>query len=78
MPETTLQNQLLNELRKEKLKADIYLVNGVKLHGTIVAFDTFSVLLSYNGQLQLIYKSAISTIAPLQAVNLKYTPREEV
>ena len=70
VPETTLQNQLLNELRKTKAKTDVFLINGVKLHGTIVAFDAFSVLLAYNGQMQLIYKSAISTIAPLQAVTL--------
>jgi host factor-I protein len=42
----------------------MFLVKGVKLQGIITWFDNFSVLLRRDGQSQLIYKHAISTIMP--------------
>lgn len=59
-----LQGVFLNYLRKEKAQVTIFLVKGVKLQGVIVWFDNFSVLLRRDGQSQLIYKHAISTIVP--------------
>jgi host factor-I protein len=47
----------------------MFLVKGVKLQGIITWFDNFSVLLRRDGQAQLIYKHAISTIMPAQAVD---------
>jgi RNA chaperone Hfq len=35
----------LNTLRKEKVGVSIYLVNGIKLQGTIESFDQFVILL---------------------------------
>jgi host factor-I protein len=65
-----LQDMFLNTLRRSKTPVTMFLVKGVKLQGVITWFDNFSVLLRRDGQAQLIYKHAISTIMPTQAVNL--------
>ncbi len=65
-----LQDTFLNQLRKSKVSVTIFLVNGVKLQGNVTWFDNFCVLLKRDGQVQLVYKHAISTIMPAQPVNL--------
>jgi host factor-I protein len=65
-----LQDTFLNTLRKSKVPVTLFLVNGVKLQGIITWFDNFSVLLRRESHAQLVYKHAISTIMPLQAVQL--------
>jgi host factor-I protein len=59
-----LQDIFLNQLRKTKTPVTMFLVKGVKLQGIITWFDNFSVLLRRDGQSQLVYKHAISTIMP--------------
>ena len=59
-----LQDVFLNHLRRTKVPVTMFLVKGVKLQGIITWFDNFSVLLRRDGQSQLIYKHAISTIMP--------------
>ena len=68
-----LQDTFLNSVRKAKTPLTIYLVNGVKLQGVVAWFDNFCVLLRRDGQAQLVYKHAISTIMPSQPVQL-YEP----
>ena len=68
-----LQDTFLNSVRKSKIPLTIYLVNGVKLQGVVAWFDNFCVLLRRDGQAQLVYKHAISTIMPSQPVQL-YEP----
>ncbi len=63
----TLQDPFLNALRKEKVPVSIYLVNGIKLQGTIDSFDQFVVLLK-NSVSQMVYKHAISTVVPARNV----------
>jgi host factor-I protein len=65
-----LQDMFLNNLRRSKTPVTMFLVKGVKLQGIITWFDNFSVLLRRDGQAQLIYKHAISTIMPSQPVDL--------
>lgn len=65
-----LQDTFLNHVRKEKIAVTIFLVNGVKLQGVVTWFDNFCVLLKRDGQVQLVYKHAISTIMPAQPINL--------
>lgn len=65
-----LQDVFLNHVRKEKVAVTIFLVNGVKLQGVVTWFDNFCVLLKREGQVQLVYKHAISTVMPAQPVNL--------
>ena len=65
-----LQDTFLNAVRKAKIPVTIFLVNGVKLQGMISWFDNFCVLLRRDGQSQLVYKHAISTVMPSQPVQL--------
>lgn len=65
-----LQDAFLNHVRKSKQPVTIFLINGVKLQGAITWFDNFCLLLRRDGQSQLVYKHAISTIMPGGPVNL--------
>ncbi|MCI4665181.1 MAG: RNA chaperone Hfq [Neomegalonema sp.] len=65
-----LQDVFLNHIRKHKVPVTVFLVNGVKLQGILTWFDNFCVLLRRDGQSQLVYKHAISTIMPAQPINL--------
>jgi host factor-I protein len=60
----SLQDAFLNHLRKNKTPVTMFLVKGVKLQGIVTWFDNFSILLRRDGQSQLVYKHAISTIMP--------------
>lgn len=71
-----LQDTFLNSVRKTKTPLTVFLVNGVKLQGVVSWFDNFCVLLRRDGQSQLVYKHAISTIMPAHPVQL-YEPGEE-
>ena len=64
-----LQDPFLNLLRKEHVPVSIYLVNGIKLQGTIESFDQFVVLLK-NSVSQMVYKHAISTVVPARNVRI--------
>jgi host factor-I protein len=59
-----LQDLFLNSLRRSKTPVTMFLVKGVKLQGIITWFDNFSLLLRRDGQSQLVYKHAISTVMP--------------
>jgi host factor-I protein len=56
-------------LRRERVPVSIYLVNGIKLQGTIESFDQFVVLLR-NTVSQMVYKHAISTVVPARNVRV--------
>ena len=64
-----LQDAFLNLLRKNKIPVTMFLVKGVKLQGIVTWFDNFSILLRRDGQSQLVYKHAISTIMPGQLLD---------
>jgi host factor-I protein len=71
-----LQDVFLNHVRKSKLPVTVFLANGVKLQGIITWFDNFSLLLRREGQSQLVYKHAVSTVMPSQPVQL-FEPETE-
>ena len=71
-----LQDTFLNSVRKSETPLTIFLVNGVKLQGVVSWFDNFCVQLRRDGQSQLVYKRAISTIMPSQPVQL-YEPSDD-
>ena len=66
-----LSRSFLNAVRKSKTSVTIYLINGVKLQGNITWFDNFCVLLRRDGQVQLVYKHAISTVMPMGPLQLQ-------
>ncbi len=65
-----VQDVFLNTVRKKHVPVTIFLVNGVKLQGSISWFDNFSILLKRESQIQLVYKHAISTIMPSSELDL--------
>src|SRR3546814_16991609 len=65
----SLQDPFLNALRRERVPVSIYLVNGIKLQGTVESFDQFVVLLP-NPVSQMVYKHAISTLVPARNVRV--------
>ena len=73
-----LQDTFLNQLRKNKISVTIFLVNGVKLQGIVTWFDNFCVLLKRDGNAQLVYKHAISTIMPAAPVSLYEDGDEDI
>lgn len=67
----SLQDNYLNQLRKDKVPVVMYLTNGVRLKGIIKGFDNFVILLKEGSQ-QLIYKHAVSTIVPEKDIDLRF------
>ena len=65
-----LQDPFLNTLRKEHIPVSIYLVNGIKLQGTVESFDQYVVLLRNATVVQMVYKHAISTVVPGRTVTI--------
>ena len=63
---TNLQEAILKECRKDKVPVTLFLMNGFQLRGTITGFDSFVVVLVTDGRQQMIYKHAISTLAPIK------------
>jgi host factor-I protein len=68
-----IQDPFLNAVRKERTAVSIFLVNGIKLQGTVDSFDQFVVMLKSAAGSQMVYKHAISTIVPSKPVNIQNT-----
>ena len=67
MTETmNLQDAILMEVRREKVPVTMFLMNGFQLRGTLTGFDSCCVVLVSDGKQQMIYKHAISTLAPMK------------
>ena len=65
-----LQEIFLTQVRRERRVVTMFLMNGFQMRGTITGFDPFVVVLDSEGRQQVIYKHAISTIAPTRPVSL--------
>ena len=66
-----LQDLMLNELRREHTPVTMFLMNGFQMKGVVTGFDSFIVMLCSEGKQQMIYKHAISTVAPVRAVTFE-------
>jgi host factor-I protein len=66
-----LQDVFLAAAARDAERMTLFLVNGVMLQGQITGFDQFCVVLERGGQMQLVYKHAISTLQPGHALNLE-------
>ena len=64
-----LQDVFLNQVRKDKIDITVFLLNGFQMRGLVTGFDSYTVVLDCDGKQELIYKHAISTIIPQEAVN---------
>jgi len=65
-----LQDAFLNQVRKDKILVTIFLVNGFQLKGLVKGFDNFTVIVELEGRQQLVYKHAISTVAPIKPIGV--------
>jgi host factor-I protein len=62
-----IQDVFLNYVRKKRIPVIVYLVNGVKIEGVVKGFDNFVVVVKDESQ-KMVYKHAISTIAPAEEI----------
>ena len=65
-----LQDLFLLSARRNRTSVTVFLVNGFQMRGSVTGFDSFTVVLLSEGRQQMIYKHAISTIAPLSPIDL--------
>ena len=65
-----LQDIFLAAAARESERMTLFLVNGVMLQGAVTGFDQFSLILERGGQVQLVYKHAISTLQPAHPLKL--------
>ena len=63
-----LQDAILSEVRRDRVPVTLFLMNGFQLRGVITGFDSFVVVLVSDGKQQMIYKHAISTLAPMKPI----------
>ena len=70
MQKANLQDIFLLRARRDRIPVTMFLMNGFQLRGIITGFDAFVVVLDSEGRQQVIYKHAISTIAPARSVAL--------
>ena len=63
-----LEEAILQEVCRDKVPVTLFLMNGFQLRGTITGYDSFVVVLNSDGKQQMIYKHAISTLAPIRPV----------
>ena len=66
--QTNLQDAILSEVSRDKVPVTLFLMNGFQLRGIITGFDSFVVVLVTDGKQQMIYKHAISTLAPIRTL----------
>ena len=69
-----LQEAILKECRKDKVPVTLFLMNGFQLRGIVTGFDSFVVVLVAEGKQMMIYKHAISTLAPIRPLKAAATP----
>ncbi len=72
-----LQDLFLNQARKKAIPVTVFLMNGFQMRGTVAGFDNFVVILDSDGKNQMIYKHAISTVAPQRPLVLPTEPSED-
>ena len=65
-----LQDRFLLRARRDKVPVTLFLMNGFQMRGVITGFDAFVVTLDSDGRQQVVYKHAISTIAPARPLEL--------
>ena len=70
-----LQENFLNQARKENVPVTIHLVNGFQIKGMIRGFDQFTVVIDAMGRQQMVFKHAISTITPSRPLGMQIQPK---
>ena len=71
-----LQDVFLNTIRKERMEVTVFLTNGYQIKGVIKGYDNFVIMIETDGNQQVVYKHAVSTIRPMRSVQLKLDAEE--
>ena len=66
-----IQDAFLASARRSAVRVTLFLMNGYQLRGVITAFDPYVVVVNSDGKQQIIYKHAISTIAPEHSLEIE-------
>jgi host factor-I protein len=69
-----LQDLFLAAATRDSEHMTLFLVNGVMLQGAVAGYDQFSLVLERGGEVQLVYKHAISTLQPAHPLKLEQEP----
>ncbi|MBO4675992.1 MAG: RNA chaperone Hfq [Oscillospiraceae bacterium] len=65
-----LQEQFLDQARRERTGLTVFLMNGFQMRGVVTGYDDFTVVLDCEGKQELVYKHAISTMIPVRPAEL--------
>lgn len=65
-----LQEQFLDQARRERTGLTVFLMNGFQMRGVVTGYDDFTVVLECEGKQELVYKHAISTMIPVKPAEL--------
>lgn len=65
------QEKFLDCCIESKTECNIFLTSGIRLQGVVLEADSYCILLEGQDKIQLVYKSAISTILPDSRLSLK-------
>ena len=71
------QDLILNQVRRDGIPLTVFLTSGFQIRGVLKGFDSYVIILEVDGKHQMIYKHAISTIAPTRPLQLNYNVADE-
>lgn len=57
-----IQQEFLDKAIRENQFLTLYLMNGLRVRGTLEAYDSYTLLMKENGKQHLLYKHAVTTI----------------
>lgn len=72
-----IQEHFLSQLKKSKTTITVFLISGYQIRGTVKFFDNYTIVIDSDGNQQMIFKHAISTIIPSRSVNFHYDDQEQ-
>lgn len=62
----SLHEEILTECCRDRVPVTLFTMNGFQLRGIITGYDSEAVVLVSDGRQHMIYKHAISTLAPIK------------
>ena len=65
----SLHEEILTECVRDRVPVTLYTMNGFQIRGIITGYDSTAVVLVSDGRQHMIYKHAISTLAPIKPLN---------
>ena len=65
------QDTILSAVRRENIPVTVYLTSGFQIRGSIRAFDNYVIIVESEGKQQMVYKHAVSTVAPMKSVSIQ-------